>query len=120
MLRGYVAGSQIEKIYVVKMGEVVLTTADGKTVSDPGFVKEAGGFTFFGDSCLEAITRSPYAVSYCVLLLCTACEVGWYKCVCLVEGVPGQGRCCRLCMPLLPACVLQVTSAWLLAPDDLS
>jgi hypothetical protein len=58
-----VAGSQVEKIYVVKMGEVVLTTADGRTVNDSNFIKEAGGFTFFGDSCLEAITRSPYTVS---------------------------------------------------------
>jgi hypothetical protein len=68
LLRCLIAGSQIEKIYVVKMGEVVLTTAGGRTVSDPNFVKEAGGFTFFGDSCLEAITRSPYTVSACMLL----------------------------------------------------
>lgn len=54
---------QIEKIYVVKMGEIVLTSPDGKVVIDPAFVKEAGGFTFFGDSCLEAITRCPYTVS---------------------------------------------------------
>jgi hypothetical protein len=53
---------QIEKIYVVKMGEVVLTGQDGRTVVDPAFVKEAGGFTFFGDSCLEAITRCQYTV----------------------------------------------------------
>lgn len=53
---------QVEKIYVVKMGEVVLITPDGRTVADPAFVKEAGGFTFFGDSCLEATTRSPYTV----------------------------------------------------------
>lgn len=44
------------------MGEVVLTGPDGRPVTDPSFVKEAGGFTFFGDSCLEAITRSPYTV----------------------------------------------------------
>jgi hypothetical protein len=53
---------QVEKIYVVKMGEVVLITPDGRTVADPAFVKEAGGFTFFGDSCLEATTHSPYTV----------------------------------------------------------
>lgn len=44
------------------MGEIVLTTPDDRTVTDPTFVKEAGGFTFFGDSCLEAIMRSPYTV----------------------------------------------------------
>lgn len=54
----------MEKIYVVKMGEIVLTGPDGSVVSDPAFVKEAGGFTFFGDSCLEAITRCPYTVSF--------------------------------------------------------
>ena len=56
-------GSQVEKIYVVKMGEVSLTTADGRPVTDTSFVREAGGFTFFGDSCLEAIMRCPYTVS---------------------------------------------------------
>lgn len=55
---------QVEKIYVVKMGEIVLTGPDGSVVSNPAFVKEAGGFTFFGDSCLEAITRCPYTVSF--------------------------------------------------------
>ena len=54
---------QVEKIYVVKMGEIALTTPDGRTVTDPAFVKEAGGFTFFGDGCLEAISRCPYTVS---------------------------------------------------------
>jgi hypothetical protein len=44
------------------MGEVALTGPDGAPTSDPSFVREAGGFTFFGDSCLEAITRSPYTV----------------------------------------------------------
>lgn len=54
---------QIEKIYVVKMGEVHLVNADGQQVTDPTFVREAGGFTFFGDACLEAIAKCPYTVS---------------------------------------------------------
>lgn len=53
---------QIEKIFVVKMGEVSLLTADGQAVTDPAFVREAGGFTFFGDACLEAIAKCPYTV----------------------------------------------------------
>lgn len=51
------------------MGEVALTGPDGRAVSDPSFVKEAGGFTFFGDSCLEAITRCAYTVSAALTLL---------------------------------------------------
>jgi hypothetical protein len=54
---------QVEKIFVVKMGEIELLNADGQAVNDPTFVKEAGGFTFFGDACLDAITRCPYTVS---------------------------------------------------------
>ncbi len=61
----FCADPQVEKICVIKMGEIVLIAPDGRTVTDPTFVKEAGGFTFFGDSCLEAITRCPYTVSGC-------------------------------------------------------
>ncbi|WIA31049.1 hypothetical protein OEZ86_001080 [Tetradesmus obliquus] len=55
-------GELIEKIFVVKMGEVQLLAPDGSTVTDTAFVREAGGFTFFGDACLDAITRSAYTV----------------------------------------------------------
>uniref|UniRef100_A0A383VZL0 cGMP-dependent protein kinase n=1 Tax=Tetradesmus obliquus TaxID=3088 RepID=A0A383VZL0_TETOB len=55
-------GEPIEKIFVVKMGEVQLLAPDGSTVTDTAFVREAGGFTFFGDACLDAITRSAYTV----------------------------------------------------------
>eukprot|EP00879_Flechtneria_rotunda_P001387 GHRR01001538.1.p1 GENE.GHRR01001538.1~~GHRR01001538.1.p1 ORF type:complete len:1213 (+),score=453.23 GHRR01001538.1:393-3641(+) len=55
-------GKLIEKIYIVKMGEVQLLDADNKVVTDPAFVKEAGGFTFFGDACLDAILHCPYTV----------------------------------------------------------
>jgi hypothetical protein len=44
------------------MGEVQLLAADGSTVTDTAFVREAGGFTFFGDACLDAITRSTFTV----------------------------------------------------------
>lgn len=46
------------------MGELALLGPDGRPLpdGDPAFIKEAGGFTFFGDSCLEAVTRSPYTV----------------------------------------------------------
>jgi hypothetical protein len=53
---------QVEKLYVIKMGEVALLK-DGQEVHDPTYIKEAGGFTFFGDTSLDAITRSPYQVS---------------------------------------------------------
>lgn len=45
------------------MGEVTLYGADGQKVTDTAFVREAGGFTFFGDACLEASARCPYTVS---------------------------------------------------------
>ena len=60
---GYV---QVEKLYVIKMGEMVLLK-DGQEVHDPTWIKEAGGFTFFGDTSLDAISRSPYQVSLGVI-----------------------------------------------------
>jgi cGMP-dependent protein kinase len=52
----------VEKLYVVKMGDISLLK-DGQPVSDPTWLREAGGFSFFGDVCLDAITRSPYTVN---------------------------------------------------------
>lgn len=70
---------QIEKIFVVKMGEMQLLAADGSTVTDTAFVREAGGFNFFGDACLDAITRSTYTVRFLLPLL--ICRNGRMACV---------------------------------------
>lgn len=56
------AGDQIEKLYVIKIGEVTLLR-DGEVVQDPSFVHEAGGFTYFGEEGLVNTNfRSPYTV----------------------------------------------------------
>jgi hypothetical protein len=55
---------QVEKLYVVKIGEVVLEH-NGQPVSDPSFVRESGGFTFFGDAALTEPFRSRYTVKVC-------------------------------------------------------
>ena len=44
------------------MGEVTLSKG-GQPASDPDFVREAGGFTFFGHGCVGSIQRSAYTVS---------------------------------------------------------
>lgn len=44
---------QVEKLYVIKIGDLQLLR-DGEPVTDPQFVREAGGFTFFGDAALSA------------------------------------------------------------------
>lgn len=53
---------QMEKLYVVKLGEVTLQDAEGKAVEDPSFVKEAAGFSFFGEAALSDAARAPYTV----------------------------------------------------------
>lgn len=44
------------------MGEVTLSKG-GQPASDPDFVREAGGFTFFGHGCVGSIQRSAYTVA---------------------------------------------------------
>jgi hypothetical protein len=51
----------IDRLYVLKMGEVSLSKG-GQPASDPDFVREAGGFTFFGHGCVGSIQRSAYTV----------------------------------------------------------
>jgi len=56
-------GDPIEKLYVIKIGEVQLFKDNGEVVSDPSFVHEAGGFTYFGEEGLAtAGVRSRYTV----------------------------------------------------------
>lgn len=54
-------GEPIERLYIIKMGEVKLMR-DGQVMNDPTFVKECAGFGYFGDSSLDSIKRSPYKV----------------------------------------------------------
>ncbi|KAJ9511311.1 hypothetical protein QJQ45_029755, partial [Haematococcus lacustris] len=54
-------GDLVEKLYVVKIGEVQLLR-DGEPVTDTTFVREATGFTFFGDESLKEPFRSNYTV----------------------------------------------------------
>jgi hypothetical protein len=50
-------GDLVDRLYVLKMGEVALS-ADGVPASDAAFLREAGGFSFFGHSCVEVGWRS--------------------------------------------------------------
>jgi hypothetical protein len=48
-------------MYVIKVGEVKLIQ-DGQSLSDPSFVHEAGGFSYFGDAALLQPFKSPYTI----------------------------------------------------------
>lgn len=52
----------IEKLYVIKLGDVKLYRNNEEVISDHTFIKEAGGFTFFGDQALETTPKSPFTV----------------------------------------------------------
>ncbi len=58
------------------MGEVQLLQ-NGHPVQDPTFIREAGGFTYFGECCIDRHVQSPYTVSctppcarHCLLAAC--------------------------------------------------
>lgn len=55
------ARPQLEKLYVIKIGEVALYR-NGELVEDPGFVHEIAGFTYLGEGALTQPVRSPYTV----------------------------------------------------------
>ncbi|MEW5320291.1 MAG: hypothetical protein WDW38_011373 [Sanguina aurantia] len=66
-------GDTIEKMFVVKIGEVQLMSKDNEVVEDPAFLKELGGFKFFGDGALQAPLKAPYSIvvaSETIHLLC--------------------------------------------------
>lgn len=69
-------GQNIQKLYVIKSGEVSLTRNGQPQPLDTSFIREAGGFTFFGDGWLPDCPSpdvSPYTVlvaSATVQLLC--------------------------------------------------
>lgn len=44
-----------------KLGDVTLSR-DNQPVTDSNFIKEAGGFMYFGEASLDALVRSPYTV----------------------------------------------------------
>lgn len=74
---------QMEKLFVVKLGEVSLFNAAGEPVEDPTFVKEAAGFSYFCEQALaSSSSKAPYTVvvkseSLHMLTLTKRC-VGWY------------------------------------------
>lgn len=47
---------------MIKVGEVKLLQ-DGQALSDPNFVHEAGGFSYFGEAALQQPFKSPYTIS---------------------------------------------------------
>lgn len=60
-------------MFVVKIGEVQLMSKDNEVVEDPAFLKELGGFKFFGDGALQAPLKAPYSIvvaSETIHLLC--------------------------------------------------
>lgn len=66
-------GAVMDRLYVIKNGEVSLLKDDQPVPIDPTFIKESGGFNFFGDSALEALDKSAYTVvvrSEALQLLC--------------------------------------------------
>lgn len=75
-------GQRIDKLYVIKSGEVSLLKNGAPCAMDPAFVKEVGGFSYFGDGCLPGAAGpdvSPYTVvaaSQGLQLLCLT-----FKCV---------------------------------------
>lgn len=54
---------QMERLYVVKLGEVSLSDAAGNAVEDPSFVKEAAGFSYFGEAALTDAPCAPYTIT---------------------------------------------------------
>lgn len=55
-------GQLVEKLFVIKSGDVSVTKCE-KVVDDLDFLKEAGGFSYFGESVLHAIRPSPVTVT---------------------------------------------------------
>lgn len=65
-------GSKVDRLFVVKKGELALSV-DGEPVLTHPFIKEADGFTFFGDIFQPTSEASPVAVvvqSETLQLLC--------------------------------------------------
>ncbi|GIL52865.1 hypothetical protein Vafri_8639 [Volvox africanus] len=54
-------GDLLEKLYVVKIGEIALFR-NGEKVEDPSFVHEIAGFSYFGESSLTQTVKCPYTV----------------------------------------------------------
>ncbi len=52
---------QIDKMYVVKIGEVALYRGEEK-VEDPNFIHEIAGFSYFGETSINAVSKCPYTV----------------------------------------------------------
>ena len=53
--------AQVDKLYVVKIGEVRLYK-NNEPAQDTSFVHEVGGFSFFGEAALQSAFKCPYNV----------------------------------------------------------
>ncbi|KAG2485663.1 hypothetical protein HYH03_015635 [Edaphochlamys debaryana] len=56
------AGDVIEKLFVVKIGEIALFNKAGEKVEDPTFLHEIAGFSYFGETAITQTAKSPYTV----------------------------------------------------------
>lgn len=54
-------GLQLEKLYVVKIGEIALFRNDER-VEDPNFVHEIAGFSYFGETAITQTGKCPYTI----------------------------------------------------------
>lgn len=57
-------GQHIEKLYVVKNGDLEISQAGDKpSTSSMNFIAEAGGFNYFGERVLDGINPSPVTIT---------------------------------------------------------
>ncbi|PNW86201.1 hypothetical protein CHLRE_02g076900v5 [Chlamydomonas reinhardtii] len=54
-------GDMLEKLYVVKIGEIALFRNDER-VEDPNFVHEIAGFSYFGETAITQTGKCPYTI----------------------------------------------------------
>ena len=64
--------SQIDKMFVIKVGELKLLK-DGQATTDTAFVHEAGGFSFFGENALQ-VRRAPALNKHAHICLLPTCR----------------------------------------------
>ncbi|KAG2485657.1 hypothetical protein HYH03_015629 [Edaphochlamys debaryana] len=59
------AGNEIDKLYVVKVGEIALFNEEGEKVEDPEFLQRSNdglSVSYFGEGCLMDPVISPYTI----------------------------------------------------------
>jgi hypothetical protein len=60
-------GAPIDRLYVVRSGDVALTRGGAPVPLDGNFVQEAGGFLYFGAGCIDGSTFAPPESPYTVM-----------------------------------------------------